>query len=309
MSRNLSLKEDLKLARIAIATSGFIPWLAAAQQLAIKHSVEPAELDWLLLEVTDLDRLSLKFGSYERKSHLHCEWSLAMLQSKWHQRIFDRVPVQYLVGRTPWRQFELQVSPAVLIPRPETECLIDYVEQFLKTSPELAQGHWVDLGTGSGAIAIALADLMPHASIHAVDTSADALAIAQANAERLGFSDRIQFYQGRWFEPLDSVKGSIAGMISNPPYIPSQEVLNLQPEVTIHEPHLALDGGEDGLAYLQHLIQVAPMYLKPSGLWMVEMMQGQMDTVVLLLNHAGYTNIQRLRDLEGVDRFAMALTP
>ena len=309
MSRNLSLKEDLKLARIAIATSGFIPWLAAAQQLAIAHSVEPAELDWLLLEVTDLDRLSLKFGSYERKSHLHCEWSLAMLQSKWHQRIFDRVPVQYLVGRTPWRQFKLQVSPAVLIPRPETECLIDYVEQFLKTSPELAQGHWADLGTGSGAIAIALADLMPHASIHAVDTSADALAIAQSNAERLGFGDRIQFYQGRWFEPLDSVKGSIAGMISNPPYIPSQEVLNLQPEVTIHEPHLALDGGEDGLACLRQLIQVAPTYLKPSGLWMVEMMQGQMDTIVLLLDHAGYTNIQRLRDLEGVDRFAMAVVP
>lgn len=309
MSRDLSLKEDLKLARIAIATSEFIPWLAAAQQLAIEHSVEPAELDWLLLEVTDLDRLSLKFGSYERKSHLHCEWSLATLQSKWHQRIFDRVPVQYLVGRTPWRQFELQVSPAVLIPRPETECLIDHVEQFLKTSPELAQGHWVDLGTGSGAIAIALADLMPHASIHAVDTSADALTIAQSNAERLGFGDRVQFYQGRWFEPLDSVKGLIAGMISNPPYIPSQEVLNLQPEVTIHEPHLALDGGEDGLACLQHLIQVAPMYLKPSGLWMVEMMQGQMDTIVMRLDHAGYTNIQRLRDLEGVDRFAMAVVP
>lgn len=309
MSRDLSLKEDLKLARIAIATSEFIPWLAAAQQLAIEHSVEPAELDWLLLEVTDLDRLSLKFGSYERKSHLHCEWSLATLQSKWHQRIFDRVPVQYLVGRTPWRQFELQVSPAVLIPRPETECLIDHVEQFLKTSPELAQGHWVDLGTGSGAIAIALADLMPHASIHAVDTSADALTIAQSNAERLGFGDRVQFYQGRWFEPLDSVKGLIAGMISNPPYIPSQEVLNLQPEVTIHEPHLALDGGEDGLACLQHLIQVAPTYLKPSGLWMVEMMQGQMDTIVMRLDHAGYTNIQRLRDLEGVDRFAMAVVP
>ena len=309
VSRDLSLKEDLKLARIAIATSEFIPWLAAAQQLAIEHSVEPAELDWLLLEVTDLDRLSLKFGSYERKSHLHCEWSLATLQSKWHQRIFDRVPVQYLVGRTPWRQFELQVSPAVLIPRPETECLIDYVEQFLKTSPELAQGHWVDLGTGSGAIAIALADLMPHASIHAVDTSADALAIAQSNAERLGFGDRIQFYQGRWFEPLDSVKGSIAGMISNPPYIPSQEVLNLQPEVTIHEPHLALDGGEDGLACLRQLIQVAPEYLSPSGLWMVEMMQGQMDTIVMRLDHAGYTNIQRLRDLEGVDRFAMAVVP
>jgi release factor glutamine methyltransferase len=83
----------------------------------------------------------------------------------------------------------------------------------------------------------------------------------------------------------------------------------LQPEVTIHEPHLALDGGEDGLNCLRHLIEVAPEYLSPSGLWMVEMMQGQMETVVPLLDHAGYANIQRLRDLEGVDRFAMALTP
>ena len=300
------------MARIAIATSGFIPWLAAAQQLAIAHSVEPAELDWLLLEVTDLDRLSLKFRSYERKSHLHCEWSLATLESKWHQRIFDRVPVQYLVGRTPWRQFELQVSPAVLIPRPETECLIDYVEQFLHTAlptRNLAHGHWVDLGTGSGAIAIALADLMPHASIHAVDISADALTIAQANAERLGLGDQIQFYQGRWFEPLAHLKGSIAGMISNPPYIPSQEVLRLQPEVMTHEPHLALDGGEDGLECLRQLIQVAPEYLSPSGLWIVEMMQGQMDTIVPLLDRARYTDIQRLRDLEGVDRFALALAP
>ena len=307
------MHEVLKLARIAIATSGFISWLAAAQHLAIEHSVEPAELDWLLLEVTDLDRLSLKFGSYERKSHLHCEWSLATLQSKWHQRIFDRVPVQYLVGRTPWRKFELQVSPAVLIPRPETECLIDYVEQFLHTALATAlnpaHGHWVDLGTGSGAIAIALADLMPHASIHAVDISADALTIAQANAERLGLGDRIQFYQGRWFEPLAHLKGSIAGMISNPPYIPSQEVLSLQPEVMSYEPHLALDGGEDGLECLRQLIQVAPEYLSPSGLWMVEMMQGQMDTIVPLLDHAGYTDIQRLRDLEGVDRFALALAP
>ena len=177
------MHEGLKLARIAIATSGFIPWLAAAQRLAIEHSVEPAELDWLLLEVTDLDRLSLKFGSYERKSHLHCEWSLETLEGKWHQRIFDRIPVQYLVGRTPWRQFNLQVSPAVLIPRPETECLIDYVEQFLHTAlPTVynpAHGHWVDLGTGSGAIAIALADLMPHASIHAVSTKIDPMSVSK----------------------------------------------------------------------------------------------------------------------------------
>jgi release factor glutamine methyltransferase len=293
------------MARIAIATSGFIPWLAAAKQDAIAYSIDEAELDWLLLAVTDLDRLSLKLRSYERKSHIHGQWSLPTLQAKWRQRVFDRVPIQYLVGQTPWRQFNLQVSPAVLIPRPETECMIDTIAEVIKTSPEFATGHWADLGTGSGAIAIALADLMPNACIHAVDNSKDALEIAKTNAKTCGVSDRIHFYHGSWFKPLSQLKGKLSGMISNPPYIPSQEVLGLQPEVTGHEPHGALDGGVDGLDSLRHLVRFAPKYLVPSGVWMVEMMMGQMDTVVSLLGNAGYQDIQRLRDLEGVERFAL----
>jgi release factor glutamine methyltransferase len=296
------------LSRIAIATSGFVPWLAAARRDAIVHSIDEAELDWLLLAVTDLDRLSLKLKSYERKSHIHCEWSFTTLQAKWQQRINDRVPIQYLVGRTPWRQFELDVSPAVLIPRPETECIINYVADMIKKSPELALGHWADLGTGSGAIAIALADLMPDATIHAVDKSRDALAIAKSNALRLGFDSQIQFYQGSWFKPLSGLKRQLSGIISNPPYIPSHEVLGLQPEVTGYEPHLALDGGVDGLDALRHLVRFAPEYLVPSGLWMVEMMMGQMDAVVSLLEAAGYVEISRSRDLEGVERFASART-
>jgi release factor glutamine methyltransferase len=294
------------MTRIAIATSGFVPWFAAAKLEAIVHSIDEAELDWLLLAVTDLDRLSLKLKSYERKSHIHCEWSFPTLQAKWQQRVNDRVPIQYLVGRTPWRQFEIEVSPAVLIPRPETECIIDYVSEIIQQSPELALGHWADLGTGSGAIAIALADLMPNATIHAVDKSNDALAIAKSNATRLGFNHRIQFYQGSWFKPLHGLKRQLSGLISNPPYIPSHEVLGLQPEVTGHEPHLALDGGLDGLDALRHLVRFAPEYLVPSGVWMVEMMKGQMDTVVGLLDHAGYRDIRRSRDLEGVERFASA---
>ncbi len=294
------------MARIAIATSGFIPWLANAKKSAIAHSIDEAELDWLLLAVTDLDRLSLKLRSYERKSHLHCEWSLPTLQMKWQQRVHDRVPIQYLVGHMPWRQFDLQVSPAVLIPRPETECVIDYVADAINQSPELAMGNWVDLGTGSGAIAIALADLMPNARIHAVDKSKDALGIAIVNANASGVGDRIRFYHGSWFKPLAELKGKLSGLVSNPPYIPSQEVLGLQPEVTGHEPHLALDGGLDGLDALRHLVRFAPEYLVPGGVWMVEMMMGQMDAVVDLLDRTDYTGIQRLRDLEGVERFALA---
>ena len=288
-----------------IAVSEFVLWLAQAKQAAIVHSIPLAELDWLLLGVTDLDRLSLKFETYKTRSYIQCEWSFATLQAKWHQRIDNNVPVQYLVGRTPWRQFDLIVSDAVLIPRPETECIIDLVAETIAKSPELATGNWVDLGTGSGAIAIALADLMPNASIHAVDTSLDALAIAKLNVEQLNNGDRIQFYHGNWFEPVAHLRGKLSGMVSNPPYIPSKEVLGLQPEVADHEPHLALDGGEDGLDCLRHLVMTAPEYLVPSGLWIVEMMMGQMDMVVELLENTGYESIVRSRDLAGVERFAI----
>ncbi len=288
-----------------IAVPEFVLWLAQAKQAAIAHSIALAELDWLLLGVTDLDRLSLKFETYKTRSYIQCEWPIATLQAKWHQRIHNNVPVQYLVGRTPWRQFDLRVSDAVLIPRPETECIIDLVAEIIAKSPELATGHWVDLGTGSGAIAIALADLMPEATIHAVDTSLDALLIAKLNAEQLRNNNQIQFYHGDWFEPVAYLRGKLSGMVSNPPYIPSKEVLGLQPEVTDHEPHLALDGGEDGLDCLRHLVATAPEYLMPSGLWLVEMMMGQMDTIVELLENTGYEQILRSRDLEGVERFAI----
>ena len=289
----------------SIVVSEFVHWLAQAKQAAIAHSISLAELDWLLLGVTDLDRLSLKFETYKTRSNIQCEWPIATLQAKWHQRIYNNVPVQYLVGRTPWRQFDLIVSDAVLIPRPETECIIDLVAEVIAKSPELALGHWVDLGTGSGAIAIALADLMPHATIHAIDTSVDALAIAKLNSEQWGNGDRIHFYHGNWFEPIVHLKGKLSGMVSNPPYIPSKAVLVLQPEVTDHEPHLALDGGEDGLDCLRHLVTTATEYLVPSGLWIVEMMMGQMDTVVELLENTGYEQIVRSQDLEGVERFAI----
>jgi Methylase of polypeptide chain release factors len=110
----------------------------------------------------------------------------------------------------------------------------------------------VDLGTGSGAIAIGLASALTNATIHAVDCSSEALAVARQNADNLGFAKRVNFYQGSWWEPLAFLKGRVSGMVSNPPYIPSSTVLTLQPEVLKHEPHLALDGGLDGLDCIRH---------------------------------------------------------
>jgi len=285
-------------------------WRNRATQAAIAHNVPMAELDWLLQEIAGLDRLALRLESFKDWSEIPLSLSLDKLDQLWQERLNERLPVQYIAGVTPWRKFKLTVSSAVLIPRPETECLIDLAVAAVANSeiaPQLKQGHWVDLGTGSGAIALGLADAFPDAIIHAVDYSAEALAIAQKNAYNLGLSERIRFYQGRWWEPLTLLKGQVSGMVSNPPYIPSNIVPTLQPEVVNHEPHLALDGGNDGLDAIRHLVEVAPSYLQPGGIWLIEMMAGQAEAVKTLLQQQGnYENIQIHADLAGIERFALA---
>jgi release factor glutamine methyltransferase len=279
-------------------------WRSQAIIAAIAAAIDVSEVDWLLQELIGLDRLALRLESYKAQPQLAAPMALPELEALWQRRLRDRVPVQYLAGRTPWREFVLEVSPAVLIPRPETEGMIDLV---MASPASLHQGHWADLGTGSGAIAIGLAAALPHATIHAVDRSPAALAIARANAQATGFADRIQFYPGDWLAPLATLKGQLSGLVANPPYIPSALVLALPPEVTLHEPHLALDGGPDGLDCLQQIIQTAPDYLQPNGLWLVEMMAGQAEAVVKRLAQQGsYDRIVIHPDLAGIERFVVA---
>lgn len=284
-------------------------WRQDARQSAEKAGVPTAEVDWLLQEVAGLDPLALHLESFKERPQIELRYPLPMLSQLWHRRLHDRCPVQYLAGVTPWRNFSVTVSPAVLIPRPETEYLIDLAVNAVKNSPtpELASGHWVDLGTGSGAIALGLADTFQSATIHAVDRSGTALAVAQLNAQQLGLQERINFYQGSWWEPLDDLKGQVSGMVSNPPYIPSTMVQELEPEVRHHEPHLALDGGTDGLDSIRQLIETSPDYLRSGGVWLIEMMAGQADIVAQLLHQQGsYCHIQIFSDLAGIDRFALA---
>ncbi|BAZ86569.1 peptide chain release factor N(5)-glutamine methyltransferase [Dolichospermum compactum] len=280
-------------------------WRKTAIQAAIAAEISPMEVDWLLLTIANLDRLALRLESFKTWQEIPVQFSLTDLEQLWKRRLDDRLPVQYIAGMTAWRKFQLTVSNAVLIPRPETEILIDLA--VAAANDEVKTGHWADLGTGSGAISIGLAEVLTDAMIHAVDISPAALAVAETNAENLGFRERIQFYQGSWWQPLESLKGQFSGMVSNPPYIPSDTVLTLQPEVVKHEPHLALDGGKDGLDYIRHLINVSPDYLRPGGLWLIEMMAGQAEMVrELLVSNGNYGNISIHADLAGIERFAVA---
>jgi release factor glutamine methyltransferase len=278
-------------------------WRTQAKQQAIAAQIPPSEVDWLL-QSAGLDRLSLRLGSFKDPT-LTLKYSLPELEQIWHTRIHTRSPLQYLVGETPWRNFLLTVSPAVLIPRPETEELVDIALASAQAHPTLTRGHWADLGTGSGAIALALAEALPQATVHAVDISEAALDIARQNSDRLRLS--VQFHHGKWLEPLAFLKGKLSAMISNPPYIPQGLIADLQPEVADHEPQLALDGGEDGLDCIRHLVETAPNYLHSGGIWLIELMAGQAEIVAQLLQEQGhYQSIQIHPDLNQIERFVLA---
>ena len=288
----------------SIAGENLSSWYQQAKESAIANYVDPGEVDWLVQTITELDSLSLRLGTWQNQAQIKSNKSLSELTKLWQQRLQERLPVQYLVETVFWRRFQLKVTPAVLIPRPETELIIDIALENSLISG--SNQHWVDLGTGSGAIALGLADVFPEATIHAVDLSEEALKIAQENANSVNFN-HIQFYQGSWWSPLGSLQGQITGMISNPPYIPSSQIAQLQPEVANHEPRLALDGGDDGLNDIRHLIKTAPEYLVSGGIWLIELMVGQADIVVALLKQQGeYKDIKVFRDLAGIERFVLA---
>ncbi|AIE75524.1 MULTISPECIES: peptide chain release factor N(5)-glutamine methyltransferase [unclassified Synechocystis] len=292
-----------------IAGEEFAHWYATAQQMAIANGIEPGELDWLLQGWTDLDRLGLRLQDFRhREIALQETWE--NIQRGWRRRVEEKYPVQYLLGQTQWRDFTIKVTDDVLIPRPETELIIDIVQREHPYFPVSdCADHWVDLGTGSGIIALGLAATFAQAIVHGVDCSGSALAIARDNAQLNQLGDRIQFHQGHWWKPLNHLRGQVQGMVSNPPYIPQWELAHLQPEVINHEPLLALDGGPDGLEAVEQLIRRSPAYLKPGGFWLVEIMVGQAPIVAQQLKVTGcYQDIQIHLDLAGIERFVSART-
>ncbi len=281
-------------------------WYQQAKEAAIAYNIEPNEVDWLLQTLTSLSGLSLRLGSWQNRPEIESSKSFSELKKLWQQRLQENLPVQYLAETVFWRRFRLKVSPAVLIPRPETELIIDLVAEAAKFNQHFWATHWVDLGTGSGAIALGLADIFPQATIHAVDLSQDALNIAQENANNLKLTN-INFYHGSWWSPLEFLKGKVRGMVSNPPYIPTGQLSQLQIEVAKHEPWLALNGGEDGLDDIRHLIKTAHEYLVSGGVWLIEIMLGQSDLVVELLEQQReYYDIKIFSDLNDIERFVLA---
>lgn len=219
------------------------------------------------------------------------------------QRRLKGEPVSYLIERKEFWSLAFKVGPAVMVPRPQTETL---VEEAVNLISHLPSPKVLDIGTGSGAIAIALATEVPHATIIATDISDAALALARENATSNHVST-ITFLHGDLFAPLEQTKATFDLIASNPPYIPHDAIALLPPGIRDYEPHLALDGGPDGLSCYRRIAAQAYRYLKPGGWLLLEVGEGQSQPVIKMLSQTGmYRTPDTAVDLLHIERVVKA---
>jgi len=222
------------------------------------------------------------------------------------RRVLDGEPVQYVMGRWSFRHLDLMVDSRVLIPRPETELIVEHVMSFLESRP--APHVIADLGTGSGAIGLSLLHELPLASadVWMTDASPDAIDVARANAAGIGRpAARAHFATGSWCDALpDSLKQSLDVMVSNPPYIASGDP-EVDASVMKHEPHSALFSGDDGLDDIRTLTAQSSDWLAPGGMLIVEMGYTQADAVREIFVNVGLVNVETHADFAGKPRFTV----
>jgi release factor glutamine methyltransferase len=213
----------------------------------------------------------------------------------------NREPLQYIMGETEFSGLKLKVDRRALIPRPETERLVELVTEQLTVPPATI----LDLGTGSGAIALALAKTWPAAAVTAVEKSEEALALARENAAGCGLAEKVRFVLSDWFAGVPAGE-RFQLIVANPPYLSDEETAATTPEVKDHEPRSALSAGANGAADLEHIIRTARPYLAPGGLLACETGIAQHAALVALALGQGYTRAESRRDLTGRDRYLLA---
>jgi len=253
----------------------------------------------LLSAVTGLDRTELV---------LKGDQPLLPEQQERYQRLLERravgEPVAYLTGHKEFMGLDFKVTPSVLIPRPDTELLVETARELLDRSK--GRPVAVDVGTGSGAIAVSLAVLLPNLQVHAVDISAPALVVARENAQRHRVAERVRFHLGSLLEPLaPELKGGVSLIAANLPYIPAGDMAGLMTDVKDFEPKLALDGGPDGLDLYRELVPQAYRYLHPGGSLLMEIGPGQGEGACLLLPEDRWSARVKA-DLAGRERLVVA---
>jgi release factor glutamine methyltransferase len=274
-----------------------LSWITGMLQSAGIESGE-VEACWMLWQLTGSSPVQLRLRGESPVSPEH----LRQLET-WVRRRSQREPLQHILGTAPFLEWELKVSGDVLVPRPETEVLALKAQDWLRQRAAGMAGEplkALDIGTGSGCLAIALAGI-PGVAVQAMDASEAALRVARSNAARLGFNG-IEFLHrdlrslgASEFQNLDLI-------VSNPPYIPTEEISALDPEVRDHDPRMALDGGADGLEFYRILARLGRHWLRDSGCLLLEFGDGQAAALVRLFSEEGWCEISPEKDLSGRER-------
>lgn len=215
-------------------------------------------------------------------------------------------PIQYILGEKEFMGLDFYLEEGVLIPRPDTEILVEYIIEFINKNYGKEKINILDLGIGSGAISLSIAKYCPHTFVYGVDIGDIPIKVANINKDRFDLSN-VEFLQGDLFEPIYklNLENNLHIIVSNPPYIPKEEIEKLQREVRFFEPKLALDGGIDGLHYYRKITRDAKNFLIDNGLLIYEIGYNQGRDVSNILDNEGYENINILKDLQGLDRVVM----
>ena len=284
---------------LCISVEEFLLW----KKKQLSKGGDQQSFEFLLDCIGGISTSDLNLKILNPKGNLHLKKNLEFLESVWEDHLLKSCPILYLCGITYWRDLKLKVTNKVLIPRPETELIVDIVFNIFKKKSEKL--FFAELGTGSGAISIALALAYPFSDGVATDIDQDALEIATKNFINSSKQSNLKFYCGNWWSPLESFQGKLDLAISNPPYIPRDTYEKLPKEVKNFEPKVALLGGEDGLKHIREIIQKAPLFLKEKGWLILENHFDQGEKVKQLLIKNKFTSIEIVKDLSGIGRFTI----
>ena len=256
-----------------------------------QEGIADADTDgWYLLEYAS----GMSRNDYFLRMEEEASGELAEAYGRLLEKRCTRIPLQYLTGEQEFMGLTFSVNPHVLVPRQDTETLVEQAEKQLSPGKRV-----LDLCTGSGCILISLLARVPGVSGLGTDISEEALATAERNADRLGVADHAQWARGDLFAP---VEGRFDVIVSNPPYIPREDIDGLMPEVADFEPRGALDGGDDGLDFYRRITSEASEYLEAGGRLFLEIGCDQARDVTALMEKAGFVHVATVRDLSGLDR-------
>lgn len=283
--------------------------LTWAETYLKRFKVPEAKIDaeYLLSHILKCKRQELYLNSERQLTNQEINTFKGFIQKR-----SKRKPLQYIIGEEEFRGLIFKVTRDVLIPRPETELLVEEAVKIMERQRAKGKGQKaiiIDLCTGSGCIAVSIAKEIPDSKVYSTDISEKALAVAKENAKRHSVEDRITFLQGSFLEPLKDkgLEGKIDIMLSNPPYVSKKDMEKLQPEIKEYEPPLALYGGEDGLDSYRRIIPEALTYVKKGGYLILEIGYGQAEGVKELFGkNLAYVKIEIIKDLSGIERVVKA---